>query len=74
MAIVPWLCGCDFECVNFKHSVCIDILGMHVNITKDWIKDDIFLLLVNICPGNSLLPDGTKPLPEAMLTNIFDAM
>ena len=23
---------------------------------------------VNIGPGNGLLPDGTKPLPEPMLT------
>ena len=22
--------------------------------------------LVDICPGNGLLPDGTKPLPESM--------
>ena len=25
-------------------------------------------ILVNIDLGNSLLPDGTKPLPELMLT------
>ena len=25
-------------------------------------------ILVNIGPGNGLLPDGTKPLPEPMLT------
>ena len=25
-------------------------------------------VLVNICSGNGLLPDGTKPLPEPMLT------
>ena len=28
--------------------------------TKNW---------VNIVSGNSLLPDGTKPLPEPMLSN-----
>ena len=26
-------------------------------------------ILVNIGSGNGLLPDGTKPLPEPMLTN-----
>ena len=26
------------------------------------------LILVNIGSGNDLLPDGNKPLPEAMLT------
>ena len=26
-------------------------------------------VLVNIGPGNDLLPDGTKPLPEPMLTD-----
>ena len=26
------------------------------------------LSLVNIGPGNGLLPDGTKPLPDPMLT------
>ena len=26
------------------------------------------VILDNIDPGNGLLPDGTKPLPEPMLT------
>ena len=26
-------------------------------------------IYVNIGSGNGLLPDGTKPLPESMLTN-----
>ena len=30
-------------------------------------------LYVNIGSGNGLVPDGTKPLPEPMLTNIFEA-
>ena len=34
-------------------------------VTKIW---------VNIGSGNGLLPDGTKPLPEPMLTNISYAM
>ena len=31
-------------------------------------------ILVNIGSGNGLLPDGTKPLPEPMLTQISVAI
>ena len=30
-------------------------------------------ILVNIGLGNGMLPDGNKPLPEPMLTFIYDA-
>ena len=47
-----------------------------------WILDMILLVWfkgfnkqwVNISSGNGVVPDGTKPLPELMLTNIHDAL
>ena len=32
----------------------------------------VMLIWVNIGSGNGLVPDGTKPLPEAMLTEGID--
>ena len=29
---------------------------------------------INICSGNDLVPSGNKPLPELVLTTIFDAI
>ena len=44
--------------------------GIYVNSL--WPNDAIFMMAtqiwVNIGSGNVLLPDGTKPLPEPMLT------
>ena len=31
----------EFKCVNFKLSFDIDILNMEVNITREWMSDDV---------------------------------
>ena len=46
---------CIFNPIGFKHIVAY---WRHVS-TWNW---------VNIGSGNGLMPDGTKPLPEPMLT------
>ena len=33
-SMFPGRCGYDFKCVNFKHSLGIDILCIQANITK----------------------------------------
>ena len=35
-----------------------------------WPSNGVWKILVNTGPGNGLLPDGTKPLPESMMTNL----
>ena len=37
-------------------------------INSLWLSDALWIL-VNIGSGNGLVPDGTKPLPEPMLTS-----
>ena len=34
-------CGGDFKCVNFKHNLCIDILSIQVNITLEWMPEEL---------------------------------
>ena len=38
-----------------------------IQVNSLWSSDAMWRW-VNIGPGNGLLPDGTKPLPEPMLT------
>ena len=49
------------QCVNFLDMPSIQILT-HWGLVMPYIW-------VNIGSGNGLLPGGTKPLPEPMLTN-----
>ena len=48
----------NHPCVKAKYNQLIGALWCHM-ATENW---------VNIGSGNGLLPDGTKPLPEPMLT------
>ena len=34
-------CGCGFKCVNLKHNLGIDILSVQLNITLEWIPEDL---------------------------------
>ena len=61
-----------FSCyLNFhwQGAFCISILYTYINLLGPsdaiWLATEIW---VNIGSGNGLLPDGTKPLPETMLT------
>ena len=68
--VFPEDCDCDFKFINFKH---IDILSiqeekyprMYARGSHWW---------VNIGSGNGLVPSGTKPLPEPLLTKISDTI
>ena len=42
---------------------------MLLRLTDEWIHM-VTLIWVNIGSGNGLLPDGIKPLPESMMTNL----
>ena len=42
------------------------------NKWKNWV--DMHLMIVNIGLGNGMVPSGTKPLPEPMLTQSYDAI
>ena len=54
----------DFVAITKLSVLCYD------NFNPFWPSDAIWLtyIWVNIDSGNGLLPDGTKPLPEPMLT------
>ena len=69
-SLSPAKCACDFECLNFKHNLMIDISskhypGMNAKGSCWWLP------VVNIGSGNGLLPDSTNSLPEPMLTQIY---
>ena len=34
-------CGCDFKWVNFKHNLGIGILSISINITLEWIPENL---------------------------------
>ena len=40
-SLVPGRCDCGFKCVNFKHNLGIYILNNHVNITPEWMPEDV---------------------------------
>ena len=72
-SLSPGRSACDFECVNFKHSLGIDLeysskycTGINT-IGSCWYW-------VNIGSGNGLVPSGNKPLPEPILTQIYVTM
>ena len=49
--------------------------GIFSEITLQWMSLDFTDgKLVNICSGNSQVPPGNKPLPEAMATQIYVAI
>ena len=37
----PGKCDCDFKWVNLKHSLGIDVLSIPVNITLEWMPEDL---------------------------------
>ena len=48
---------------------CIDIYPMLSADSRFWLANNCEVSIDHIGPGNGFLPDGTKPLPEPMLTN-----
>ena len=50
-------------CHAYLFMLMMNILSLHI------LEISVYgAILVNIGSGNGLLPDGTKPLPEPMLT------
>ena len=54
----------------FKQILLIDGLGISCEIALIWMSLGLQWWSVNIGSGNSLVPTGTKPLSEPMLTQI----
>ena len=51
-----------------------DILSISNENARQVTATRSYLWLVNIGLGNGLVPWGNKPLPEPMLTNLFDVI
>ena len=54
------------ETIFFTTGPSVDRYGFNASIVTYWLHVPA-LIWINIGSGNGLLPDGTKPLPEAML-------
>ena len=39
-SLVPWRCGFDLKCENFKHNMGTDVFSIQPNITPKWMPDD----------------------------------
>ena len=67
-SLVPGRCGSDFKSAISKHKLWVNFMSTSsVVITLRWC----LWWLVSIGPGNGLLPIGSKPLPEPMLTQMY---
>ena len=60
----------NFKYVVFKCILVIDGWDISCKITLIWMSLDFTDKSVNIGSGNGLVPSGTKPLPEPILTQI----
>ena len=54
---------------HIKHNLGIDILNIQVNITLEWMPEDVV-----DGSGNGLMPSGNKPSPEHTSTMISFAL
>ena len=60
--------------LNFRYVICKQILVIDGwGISCEIVLIEMSLDFTDIGSGNGLLPDGTKPLPEPMLTQIYVA-
>ena len=67
LSIIPFGANVGEIFINyFLFRTCIDIIRKMGTISTR--SQYVTLIWVNIGSGNGLLPDGTKPLPEPMLT------
>ena len=73
-SLAPGRCGGDLKNVILELILQIDILSNSCEITLKWMVLDLTDNQVNIGSGNGLVPDGTKPLPEPMFTQIYVAI
>ena len=66
-SLCPGRCGSDFQYVNFKHNLGIDILSIQENITQEWMPEDLVDGKFNIGSGDGLVLSGNKPSPAPVL-------
>ena len=59
----PWCPLSPKKAVKLNHS-----------LTLQWMPQNLIKLEVNIVSGNGLVPSGTKPLSEPMLTQVYVAI
>ena len=55
--------------MNFVLNMCSDFWDYTFKLIVAWWQQMATEIWVNIGSGNGLLPDGTKPLPEPVLTD-----
>ena len=59
----------DFADVPLNDPFCCNFIKIALKFfDNDSMDNEQLLVWVNIGSGNGLLPDGTKPLPDLMLT------
>ena len=66
-----FLCIVDVKLCSDQTDIFMNYMWcFKLTLNSLWPSDNIWWQIwVNIGPGNGLLPDGTKPLPETMLTS-----
>ena len=67
-SVVPGRCGSSLESSIFEHILWIKFM---CEIALRWMPQNDFDDKPNIGSGNSLMPDGIKPLPEPILTKMI---
>ena len=69
-------CGSNFKSLIFEHMSWIKFSSISCEMALRGIPDDNFddIMISQHCPGNGLVPSGTKPLPESTLTQILATM
>ena len=68
---VPGRCGSNFVHIIFELIAQNNSLGTGNEIALKWVPENLTNEMSNIGSGNSLVPSGSKPWPEAMLNEIW---
>ena len=73
-SFAPKRCGSNFTSVFFKIMLQIDFLSASCEIVPKRVQQNpIADGSTVIYSGNGLMPSGSKPLPDPMLTQIYVA-
>ena len=74
-SLAPWRCSVNQnKSIISEHMVQLKFMSIICEIALKWMLWNTFDDQVNIGSGNGLVPWGTKPLPEPMLTHILITM
>ena len=73
-SLTPGRCGFNSESLISEHILQIKFIRISCEITLMWMPQNLTNEKVNIGSGNGLMPSGSKPLPEPVLTKIYVAI